>query len=95
MKREGHTQDNCSDSCGNVCSEPLKCTFQCEKFLFVAVEQLRGANIGTSLRCAVAFGADAFVLVGSSKFSTHGAHGEGERERGREREREALASISC
>ena len=44
--------------------------------LFVAVEQLRGGNIGTILRCAVAFGADAFVIVGSNKFSTHGAHGE-------------------
>mmetsp|Transcript_8435 Transcript_8435/g.15892 ORF Transcript_8435/g.15892 Transcript_8435/m.15892 type:complete len:252 (+) Transcript_8435:95-850(+) len=46
-----------------------------EQCLLVAVEQDRGANIGTSLRCAVAFRADAFVLVGSNKYSTHGAHG--------------------
>lgn len=52
----------------------LTLTSPCQ-FLFVAVEQSRGANIGTSLRCAVAFGADAFVIVGSSKFATHGAHG--------------------
>jgi hypothetical protein len=44
--------------------------------LLVAVEQRRGANVGTALRCAVAFRADAFVLVGSNKYSTHGAHGE-------------------
>ncbi len=46
------------------------------QFLFVAQEQRRGANIGTSLRCAVAFRVDAFVLIGSGKFSTHGAHGD-------------------
>lgn len=46
-----------------------------DQCLLVAVEQARGGNVGTSLRCAVAFRADAFVLVGSSKYSTHGAHG--------------------
>lgn len=32
-------------------------------------------NLGTVIRCAVAFGAQAVVIVGASRFSTHGAHG--------------------
>jgi hypothetical protein len=43
--------------------------------LVVAVEIHRRTNIGTALRCAVAFGADAMIIVGSKQFSTHGAHG--------------------
>jgi hypothetical protein len=43
--------------------------------LIVAVETNRRTNIGTILRCAVAFGADAMVIIGSKKYSTHGAHG--------------------
>lgn len=43
--------------------------------LYVVIETTRGQCIGTTLRCAVAFGATALILVGSDKVSTHGAHG--------------------
>lgn len=32
-------------------------------------------NLGTVIRCAVAFGAQAVVVIGAARFSTHGAHG--------------------
>ena len=43
--------------------------------LFVALEVKPRQNIGTNLRTAVAFGATAVIVVGSRKFSFHGAHG--------------------
>ena len=43
--------------------------------LYVVIENSRNQNIGTTLRCAIAFGAKALLVVGSDKFSTHGAHG--------------------
>ena len=43
--------------------------------LYVGIEVARNQNIGTVLRCAIAFGAEYLVIVGSNKFSTHGAHG--------------------
>lgn len=43
--------------------------------LIVAVETQRRSNIGTIIRTASAFGASLVVVVGSSQFSTHGAHG--------------------
>mmetsp|Transcript_6242 Transcript_6242/g.9414 ORF Transcript_6242/g.9414 Transcript_6242/m.9414 type:complete len:215 (+) Transcript_6242:37-681(+) len=44
--------------------------------LYLAVEtKSRKTNIGTILRCAVAFGCDALCIVGCNSFSTHGAHG--------------------
>ena len=42
---------------------------------FVALEIYRRRNIGTIIRCAVAFGAKAILVVGSPVFSTHGSHG--------------------
>eukprot|EP01041_Mallomonas_annulata_P007846 gene7846-16054_t len=44
-------------------------------YFVVAVEAYRRKNIGTILRCAVAFGAKYLFIIGSNKFSTHGAHG--------------------
>jgi hypothetical protein len=32
-------------------------------------------NLGTTIRCGVAFAVDHLVVVGSHKFGTHGAHG--------------------
>ncbi|CAN0526963.1 unnamed protein product, partial [Scytosiphon promiscuus] len=32
-------------------------------------------NLGTLIRCAAAFGVEEVVVVGASKWSTHGAHG--------------------
>jgi len=43
--------------------------------MYLVIESSRNQNIGTTLRCAVAFGAKALILVGSEKISTHGAHG--------------------
>ena len=42
--------------------------------LIVCVETHRNKSIGTLMRCAVAFGASIIVIVGSPKFSTHGAY---------------------
>lgn len=42
---------------------------------FLVIEIKPKQNIGTILRCAVAFGIDALVVIGSHKFGTHGAHG--------------------
>jgi tRNA(Leu) C34 or U34 (ribose-2'-O)-methylase TrmL len=43
--------------------------------LYVVVETpTRTKNIGTIIRCAVAFGATAVCIYGYSTFSTHGAH---------------------
>jgi hypothetical protein len=41
----------------------------------VAIEVSRGQNIGTVIRCVVAFGATSLIIVGSTKFCTYGAHG--------------------
>ncbi len=41
----------------------------------VSVPLERRGNIGPLLRCCCAFGAEEVVVVGVSKFSTHGAHG--------------------
>lgn len=43
--------------------------------MYVVIETVRNQNIGTTLRCAVAFGATSLIIVGSDKVSTHGAHG--------------------
>ena len=43
--------------------------------LIVAIETHRNRGIGTFLRCAVAFGASTVIIVGSTQFGTHGAHG--------------------
>ena len=43
--------------------------------LFLAVEVKNHQNIGTHLRSAVAFGANAIIVIGSTKFGSHGAHG--------------------
>lgn len=45
-----------------------------EFYVVVDVHQKR-KNIGTALRCAVAFGAKAVIVVGYADFGTHGAHG--------------------
>lgn len=42
--------------------------------LIVCVETHRNKSIGTLMRCAVAFGASMIAIVGSPKFSTHGAY---------------------
>ena len=42
--------------------------------LLVCVETHRKTNVGTIMRCAVAFGASLLVVVGSRTYSTHGAH---------------------
>ena len=42
--------------------------------LIVCVETHRNKSIGTLMRCAVAFGASIIIIVGSPKFSTHGAY---------------------
>jgi len=42
---------------------------------YVAIETYRRKSIGTLIRCAAAFGAKAIIVVGSLKYSTHGAHG--------------------
>eukprot|EP01039_Chlorochromonas_danica_P000775 gene775-840_t len=46
-----------------------------KKEVFLAVENYRNRSLGTLIRCASAFGATAVIAVGSSHFSTHGAHG--------------------
>lgn len=43
--------------------------------LVVAVETRHKQSIGTILRCSSALGASLVVLVGASKFGTHGSHG--------------------
>ena len=40
--------------------------------IIIAVEVNRGQNIGTIVRCAVAFGLKAIIVVGSNKYGTHG-----------------------
>jgi len=45
------------------------------KYFVVAIETYRRRNIGTILRCCVAFGCKAIFVIGSDKYSTHGAHG--------------------
>lgn len=44
---------------------------------YVAIDTIIGkkTNVGTILRCAVALGATALIVVGSKTFATHGAHG--------------------
>jgi tRNA C32,U32 (ribose-2'-O)-methylase TrmJ len=42
--------------------------------LLVCVETHRKTNVGTIMRCAVAFGASLLIVVGSRTYSTHGAH---------------------
>lgn len=42
--------------------------------MIVCVETHRNKSIGTLMRCAVAFGASIIMIVGSPKFSTHGAY---------------------
>jgi tRNA C32,U32 (ribose-2'-O)-methylase TrmJ len=41
----------------------------------VALTVLQANNIGTTIRCAVAFGASRMLLVGQRRYSAHGAHG--------------------
>jgi len=43
--------------------------------LFIAIEIKRGLNAGTVIRCAAAFNASLVILIGSSNYSTYGAHG--------------------
>lgn len=43
--------------------------------MIVAVETHRNRSVGTLLRCAAAFGASEFAVVGSTQYGTHGAHG--------------------
>lgn len=43
--------------------------------VIVAVETYRHKSIGSLIRCASAFGASELIIVGSPKYSTHGAHG--------------------
>jgi hypothetical protein len=45
--------------------------------LYVSIETTIGkkSNVGTVLRCAVALGASALIVVGNKTFATHGAHG--------------------
>jgi hypothetical protein len=43
--------------------------------MYVAVATTRRTNIGTTLRCAVAFGCTAMIVVGDINYGTHGAHG--------------------
>jgi hypothetical protein len=43
--------------------------------MYVGVETTRRTNIGTTLRCAVAFGCEAMIIVGDINYGTHGAHG--------------------
>lgn len=49
--------------------------FRILNMLILAVESHRHKSIGTYLRCASAFGAQTIAVVGSTQFSTHGAHG--------------------
>jgi hypothetical protein len=42
---------------------------------FIAVETHKRMNLGTTIRCGVAFAIDNLVVIGSPKFGTHGAHG--------------------
>jgi coenzyme F420-reducing hydrogenase delta subunit len=42
---------------------------------YMVIETKCKQNIGTVVRCAVAFGIDTLVVIGSHKFGTHGAHG--------------------
>mmetsp|Transcript_4381 Transcript_4381/g.4508 ORF Transcript_4381/g.4508 Transcript_4381/m.4508 type:complete len:226 (+) Transcript_4381:275-952(+) len=57
-------------------SETLQRYLREGKSCFVAaIETYRRKNIGTILRCCVAFGAKVLFVVGSDKYSTHGAHG--------------------
>lgn len=42
---------------------------------FMVLETKPKQNIGTVLRCAVAFGVNTIVIIGSPKFGTHAAHG--------------------
>lgn len=42
--------------------------------LIVCIETHRNKSIGTLMRCAVAHGASLIIIVGSPKFSTHGAY---------------------
>ncbi len=41
----------------------------------VSVPLDRRGNLGPLLRCCCAFGAEEVIVIGASKFSTHGAHG--------------------
>lgn len=41
----------------------------------VAIETSKRSNIGTLLRCAVAFGSEAIIIIGDTDYGTHGAHG--------------------
>lgn len=41
----------------------------------IALTVLQANNIGTTIRCAVAFGASRMLLVGQRRYSAHGAHG--------------------
>lgn len=43
--------------------------------LCVAIECRHKQSIGTQIRCAVALGASLVLLIGASKFGTHGSHG--------------------
>lgn len=43
--------------------------------MFVVIGTTRRTNIGTTLRCAVAFGCEAVIVVGDANYGTHGAHG--------------------
>lgn len=43
--------------------------------MYVAIETSRRTNIGTILRCAVAFGCKAIIIIGDKDYGTHGAHG--------------------
>lgn len=42
---------------------------------FVALETSKRTNIGTILRCAVAFNCEAILIIGDKDYGTHGAHG--------------------
>lgn len=43
--------------------------------LCVAIECRHKQSIGTQIRCAVALGVSLVLLIGASKFGTHGSHG--------------------
>lgn len=44
-------------------------------YMLVATEVTKNQSIGTLIRCACAFGAKEVLIIGSSSYSTYGAHG--------------------
>lgn len=61
----------------------------------IALTVLQANNIGTTIRCAVAFGASRMLLVGQRRYSAHGAHGSDRHIQGRTQVPSFPSLITC